>query len=300
MKILLVIIGLAIIYYLFKLSQKKNIPLVEYKPMKMPANWPEWQEVLDSNKLPSLKIHLISGQKPTLPWQSKFGGNPYWPIGESYPVDENGSPLYFLAQINFSEISEKLRGYPKQGLLQFFIAVDEDLCLVVDEFIGDDNSLKTYLQNPKNFKVVYHKDIINDPEKLSINNRILDLEDSFLGGESLIAFELIDDIASPLDYRFKEITKALDSSDDAMDYAYDSVDRQPCHKIGGFASFTQTDPRTFVSKEPEWLLLFQMDSDDNEYINIMWGDSGIANFFIREKDLQNLDFTKVWYNWDCC
>ena len=31
---------------------------------------------------------------------------------------------------------------------------------------------------------------------------------------------------------------------------------------------------------------------------IMWGDCGIANFFIREKDLKELNFDKVIYN--CC
>ncbi|MDE5859478.1 MAG: DUF1963 domain-containing protein, partial [Oscillospiraceae bacterium] len=32
---------------------------------------------------------------------------------------------------------------------------------------------------------------------------------------------------------------------------------------------------------------------------IMWGDMGVANFFISENDLKNLDFSKVAYNWDC-
>ena len=32
----------------------------------------------------------------------------------------------------------------------------------------------------------------------------------------------------------------------------------------------------------------QIDTDDS--LNIMWGDSGVANFFIRKEDLLNLDF----------
>ncbi|MCB5607999.1 DUF1963 domain-containing protein [[Ruminococcus] gnavus] len=31
----------------------------------------------------------------------------------------------------------------------------------------------------------------------------------------------------------------------------------------------------------------------------MWGDSGICNFFITKKDLENKNFSKVLYNWDC-
>ena len=32
---------------------------------------------------------------------------------------------------------------------------------------------------------------------------------------------------------------------------------------------------------------------------IMWGDMGIANFFINKEDLSKLDFSNVFYNWDC-
>ena len=44
------------------------------------------------------------------------------------------------------------------------------------------------------------------------------------------------------------------------------------------------------------ILLFQLDTVED----IMWGDSGVGNFFIREEDLKNRDFTRVLYNWDCC
>ena len=46
------------------------------------------------------------------------------------------------------------------------------------------------------------------------------------------------------------------------------------------------------------ICLFQMDTDDDA--EIMWGDSGVANFFIQEKDLAAEDFSDVLYNWDCC
>jgi uncharacterized protein YwqG len=32
----------------------------------------------------------------------------------------------------------------------------------------------------------------------------------------------------------------------------------------------------------------------------MWGDSGVAQFFMHEDDLRRRDFSKVRYNWDCC
>ncbi|WP_438870473.1 DUF1963 domain-containing protein, partial [Pseudomonas sp. L1(2025)] len=68
------------------------------------------------------------------------------------------------------------------------------------------------------------------------------------------------------------------------------------HKIGGYASFTQEDPRSY-SHQNHTILLLQIDSDDD--IDSMWGDVGIANFFIRPEDLKKKDFSNVLYNWDC-
>lgn len=45
-------------------------------------------------------------------------------------------------------------------------------------------------------------------------------------------------------------------------------------------------------------MLLQLDTDDS--IDMMWGDAGVANFFIRKEDLLKLDFTKVYYTFDCC
>ena len=54
------------------------------------------------------------------------------------------------------------------------------------------------------------------------------------------------------------------------------------------------------------LLLFQMDSEfltdgngNQTGVEILWGDMGIANFFIRAEDLLRRDFSRVLYNWDC-
>lgn len=69
------------------------------------------------------------------------------------------------------------------------------------------------------------------------------------------------------------------------------------HKMGGYAYFTQSDPRFDAPEEETWLLLLQIDSDDD--MGIMWGDVGVGGFFIRENDLKKCDFSRVLYNWDC-
>ena len=42
-----------------------------------------------------------------------------------------------------------------------------------------------------------------------------------------------------------------------------------------------------------------MGSDRSNAINIMWADGGVANFFIKRSHLEKLDFTQVFYNWNC-
>jgi len=66
-------------------------------------------------------------------------------------------------------------------------------------------------------------------------------------------------------------------------------------QVGGYAAFTQEDPRAVDSP---LVLLFQLNSDDDA--DMMWGDCGIANFFIDPDELAKADFSRVLYNWDCC
>ena len=70
------------------------------------------------------------------------------------------------------------------------------------------------------------------------------------------------------------------------------------HKLFGYPAFTQVDPRSMVSYS-QYILLLQIDSIGVADKEIMWGDSGICNFFITEADLKDKDFSKVLYNWDC-
>ena len=70
------------------------------------------------------------------------------------------------------------------------------------------------------------------------------------------------------------------------------------HKILGYPFFTQWDPREddemYKNKKYDTLLL-QIDSVGD----ILWGDSGVGNFFINEEDLKNKNFNNVMYTWDC-
>lgn len=273
-------------------------------------------DILEKNKKPMIKISL-SDDKPNL-FQSKFGGIPYLPKNAGAPKNKENEQLTLLAQINIEELP-KSNIYPmEKGILQFWILNDDVLGLDYDTHLGD------------GFKVVYYKEIdksVTEEEVLEKYKPYKD-EDSYfpVEGEFSLSFKLTDGYFSDSndDFReivnremkkfhienkekYKEILKVYDDKEylsywDIWDILEEDKEIgkklfEAGHKIGGFPNFTQSDIREIGDYE---ILLLQIDSEGTEKNEIMWGDCGIANFFIREKDLKELNFEKVIYNWDCC
>ena len=75
---------------------------------------------------------------------------------------------------------------------------------------------------------------------------------------------------------------------------YSKLNNASGHKTGGYAFFTQQDPRYRMGGLE---LLFQLDTD--KAIHCMWGDMGVGHFFIQKEDLLSLDFSKTMFHWDC-
>lgn len=273
-------------------------------------------DILEKNKKSMIKISL-SDDKTNL-FQSKFGGVPYLPKDVEAPKNKENEQLTLLAQINIEELP-KNNIYPmKEGILQFWILNDDVLGLDYDTHLGD------------GFKVVYYKEIdksVTEEEALEKYKPYKD-EDSYfpIENEFSLSFKLTDGYFSDSndDFReivdremkkfhlenkekYKEILKVYDDKEylsywDIWDILEEDkkigeILFESGHKIGGFPNFTQSDIREVGDYE---ILLLQIDSEGTEKNEIMWGDCGIANFFIREKDLKELNFDKVIYNWDCC
>ncbi|MDP5238854.1 DUF1963 domain-containing protein [Uliginosibacterium sp. 31-16] len=297
LSILLVLTLVAAVLFFRSAPQTPEQAAQQTQAPGIPAEWPQIQALLEQNALPAIHIKLLD-EKPVRAYQSKFGGQAWWPAGKPYPTGKNGQPLVFLAQINFSELNGQLVDYPATGLLQFFIGSDD---LYGMDFIDKSLPLERYLTMKKNFAVIYHREVDASAPTRSAPLLATSADDLLPHrGETAITLSLGRDIANPADYRFRKILAPLgDLSEAADEYAFETLGQSPSHKLGGYAAFTQEDPRGYEGKSEEWLLLFQMDTDSNERFEIMWGDVGIANFFIRRADLKALDFDKVWYNWDC-
>ncbi|MCH5204373.1 MAG: DUF1963 domain-containing protein [Oscillospiraceae bacterium] len=288
----------------------------------------ETQEKLDKllakvdEKIPPVgTVRLKPKRGTTDVFDSKLGGVPYFPKGMEYPTVregcDEGKPLRLLAQLNLGMLP-KLEGFPKEGILQFFI--------FPNDLYGADFDAPC-VQNE--FRVIYHESIVNDTAALLSEDEIPKNDDGddlfpFEGEFLLVAEEARLVGASPVDFRFEkavaEAYNELFGGDVAGMWDKDGkgirqVDGQlydaicSCYstdtRMGGFPFFTQEDPRRYKDEfKGHTVMLFQSDSEnggenggwDDE---ICWGDLGIANFFITPEALAKRDFSNVLYTWDC-
>lgn len=246
---------------------------------------------------------------------SKFGGLPYWDMEKEYPTDSKGERMMLLAQINFSDLCAFDTELPKEGMLQFFITVDDDVFgMDFDDPVSQ-----------KDFRIIFHNTV---DTKITVE-QVQTLE--------LVRAEEVDDYGTPIfhqaalsfragiDYMssdvegfstvFAQAVKAVtgEEIDEENWYTYFEEDTDDDnymseelsglgHKMLGYPGFIQFDPR----RDDEDMkcydtLLLQIDSDMDEDGEdyVLWGDCGIANLFINKEALIKRDFSNILYNWDC-
>jgi uncharacterized protein YwqG len=269
-----------------------------------------------ATKASFIHIEPFEVQEPLPLWASKYRGLPYLPKNAEYPVAGDGRFLVFLAQINFAEMP-RLEGYPETGLLQFFISDNDLYGLEFTETsamdFNDPNVTAEYavkqfqLQQQQNyFRIVYYPELLTDPTLLIEDFSFLPQEDQLWGTmpvsqQCRLEFSPQEGFVGLGDYQFNKIfgddffTEIPKEQFDEL--IEDDIVESYGNKIGGYASFSQTDVRELAPVQEKWLLLLQIDRAKNA--DIMWGDGGAGNFFIEENDLRNRDFSRVVYNWDC-
>jgi uncharacterized protein YwqG len=222
------------------------------------------------------------------PLASKLGGAAYWPKRHKRPVDVDHQPLHLLAQIRLEQ------------LLQFFIQSTDFYGANIDERMDMES-----LSKQRYFKVVHWPELSTEYDVLPAREgEMLPLRTHKVFG---MKFNPRTETLSISDFRSDQLFEKLSywqaikaySAKNAVDpqLLWNMLDDRDVigaqHKLGGYLFFTQSDPRADARYE----LLFQLDTDDA--VDMMWGDVGVANFFIQPEDLKRADFSKVAYNWDC-
>ena len=216
--------------------------------------------------------------------QSKFLGNPFFPIDSEYPKDKDGKPMVLIAQINFSELPE-LRGFPRSGLLQLYFPVDYWWDMGSEKIVFHSNE-DMKKESIKDFSFIkesaYDEMPINRIHELKFTKSI----DTGCSEDSQFSFNF-----GGRDYWDFEDSLPEDAKED-----FDNYFSSAGHKIGGYADFTQSDPRDYEAGKKDDVQILQIDVDDY----IMFGDSGVGHIFINPGDLEANKLEKAYFYWDCC
>ncbi|KAK2962867.1 putative protein of unknown function (DUF1963) [Blattamonas nauphoetae] len=254
----------------------------------------------EKTKTPALPLTFVPQKTGRL--DSKIGGEPYLPPGFKYPtidlaekqsVDGDESQLVLLAQLNFETLPH-LPDFPTTGILQIYIDKNDDVYGI---------NFDRYTEQ-KGWRIVYHPTIEHDESKLQTPPPVVNYDNLPFEEEHLIVpGTILEEPLTNYDYRFGEIweeqfeSEASELGLERYELAEELFPDEAgfSHKLGGYPAFTQDDPRSDEQYQAHDVLLLQINSDQK----IMWGDVGIANFFISRDDLKACRFDRVMYNWDC-
>jgi uncharacterized protein YwqG len=269
------------------------LPVKEKKLALHPALEP-YRSVIESSVKPHVRI--TAAVRAAQPWESKFGGNPYLPLRTAYPLDGNIKPMKLLAQINFEEVPD-IGLFPAAGILCFFISVH-------DETYGSNFKSPT---DQTNFRIIFFEKAEKDPAKLVRDFSFVSEDPKYefpIEKELKLSFKIESEPVSFADFQFaryflkdsSDFFKQFGKKEDEVFDFYADRFSGGGQKLGGYAFFTQWDPREKELQDYD-ILLLQIDSDSKLGTN--WGDAGVANFFIKRKDLEKRIFSRVMYTWDC-
>ena len=245
--------------------------------MEFPKELEKFREKLESTYKPCNEIKFVPCE--TKPWESKIGGCPYLEKAEDYPKDENGNPMFFMAQINLEEMPP-LEDFPTKGILQFYV-VDDDIYGLEDPC-----------------KVIYIEEYSKDESRLLKENPFESANEYPPFEKSGKAvFTQRQDVIGFCCNGYNEIANDVNEEEEKIlfDFCYTAGS-----KMGGYPCFIQNPP-VFYENGSADILLLQIDVDDGEgTCEIMFGDSGNCQFMISREDLLNKNFSNVYYDWACC
>lgn len=260
---------------------------IEHVLPKYPAAVRSITAELNASLLPVL---FMTSQSAWSPHVSKVGGQPFLPEGHDWPCD-GGVPMRFLAQLNFED-TPSLPGFPDSGMLLLFVPNDATMGL---EFgVRRSRYGAVWLED------VDRKTAVVDAAPFEKRSAAEGYSKAPVASKpDGIRYHLYLQPAIPMDVRFRKLVPgAAKLKDKALD-KFETKFWNPSgfgrhNRVGGYASFVQEDPRR--GDTAEYVQLVQFDSYDPW--GLMFGDGGIAHFFIHPDDLAARRFDNMLYYWD--
>lgn len=246
------------------------------------------REWFPANALPAAELR----PDPAAPIRAadcRLGGAVWIADGSEWPVDGDGQPFDFIAQVDFADLPA-LDGFPARGVLQFFIQRDDIMGADFDEPANSVIHLVWHAEGLPAGRLVPAPP--QDEPMGPLTDRTRDQ------GLALAASAAIHN--PPVnDFRVDGLLDGIGNRPNFKrvdDWLFDPAREEPMvHHVGGHPSFTQSDFRSPGHYADYDRTLLRLTSDDH----ICWGDVGEAVFLIRAADLAARDFSRVAFSWDC-
>ena len=264
-----------------------------------------------------IKITFGQTDEPLPVGCSRIGGRPdvpsdfVWPTyeGSSYDVELKCRPLSFLAQINLRDVAawDEEHLLPTEGILSFFYEL-ETMQWGFDP--KDEGSARVFW--------------FPDSETLSPADFPDDMEQVFILPELPInctpqvslpdywCMKLPDEVTwddyyaccATCDYtEAEDVTKLLGHPNviqNPMEEECERVTRgYRCGNPEDYQKVPEVEKEDISAKASEWRLLFQMGTVETDDYELMFGDAGYIYFWIRQEDLLNRRFDRIWLILQC-
>lgn len=254
----------------------------------LPSILEPMRPALEATRAPLARV-LVNAAAPQGRASSQLGGWPWWPEGTAWPTAPDGAPLYPLAQLHLEDVPP-MPGLPPRGLVQFF--VDDTSSFGLD-YTGETDG-------PERWRVVFWPEgatgaaaappDVPAPREHPLADPLRARALSFIADSEYVSVS---------DHRFErlpapsvgELARQGGVTEGAVLWALDEALAGEGHKVGGYPLFRQDDPRSAADERT--FLLLQLDSRDG----LMWGDAGVAQFFIAPGALLRGDASDVRYTW---
>ena len=227
-------------------------------------------EYINLTKKDTCKIEFNSAYVSIL--DDKIGGIPYLPVGEEYPVDNDGNKMGLFMQVNLENV--QLESFPQKGVLEIFISTNEK---IFEKEIDGNLVIKLYDSD-----LEYQKDLEYIPL-------------SFLGGTYRLSIQktetirYLDDkgenLLNELIHKYNLNKTSMDFEKRIYDLAYNNS------YIGGYPNISVHDYNlNYISNDDE--CLFYIDTDKFVDMGAIYGMFMIIN----KDDLKNGKFDNAEFN----
>jgi uncharacterized protein YwqG len=245
-------------------------------------------------------------------FESKIGGLPYLPKEATVPQNEDGKELCFFGQFLFDDMPEADINLPQTGLLQIW--------LLNDQTVGADDYNVRSAETSLAKQLIYYPDLDQTVTEAEVSAKYQPpAADRFpVQGEFIITYdegEQAHHYSSDNDYAelFIEIwnelypDEAIEDQEEFEDYVaeeledMDEFDPDYGNQLGGYPHFFCEDNRTEETGLADYkVTLLALDGDVafSDGSRISFAPGAVVFFFMTEEDLDNRDFSKIFYTWN--